>query len=77
MKAGRLRGLTFAVGVLKRRGKFYGTDRERWWGVGMREIYLSFPLMFRQAEAEAPGAARSARPRPRPLWGPHPKTARH
>jgi hypothetical protein len=39
---------------------------------------LSFPLMFRRAEAEAPGAARSARPRPRPLWGPHPKrTARH
>jgi putative transposase len=28
-----------AVGVLKRGGKFYGTDRERWWGVGMREIY--------------------------------------
>jgi putative transposase len=39
VKAGRLRGLTFAVGVLKRGGKFYGTDRERWWGVGMREIY--------------------------------------
>jgi hypothetical protein len=34
---------------------------------------LSFPLL-RQAEAEAPGAAGSARP----LWGPHPKrTARH
>ena len=39
MKAGRLRGLTFAVGVLKRGGKFYGTDRESWWGVGMREVY--------------------------------------
>jgi putative transposase len=39
VKAGRLRGLTFAVGVLKRGGKFYGTDRESWWGVGMREIY--------------------------------------
>jgi putative transposase len=26
-------------GVLKRGGKFYGTDRERWWGVGMREVY--------------------------------------
>jgi hypothetical protein len=39
VKAGRLRGLTFAVGVLKRGGKFYGTDREGWWGVGMREIY--------------------------------------
>ena len=39
VKAGRLRGLTFAVGVLKRGGKFYGTDRVGWWGVGMREIY--------------------------------------
>jgi hypothetical protein len=39
VKAGRLRGLTFAVGVLKRGGKFYGTDREEWWGVGMRKIY--------------------------------------
>jgi putative transposase len=39
VKAGRLRGLTLAVGVLKRGGKFYGTDRESWWGVGMREIY--------------------------------------
>jgi Transposase DDE domain. len=47
VKAGRLRGLTFAVGVLKRGGKFYGTDREEWWGVGMREIYR-----FRQAIEE-------------------------
>jgi putative transposase len=43
VKAGRLRGLTFAVGVLKRGGKFYGTDREKWWGVGMREIYRLRP----------------------------------
>jgi hypothetical protein len=32
--------------------------------------------MFRQAEAKAPGAARSARPRPRPLWGPYPQMNR-
>jgi putative transposase len=50
VKAGRLRGLTFAVGVLKRGGKFYGTDRERWWGVGMREIYLNFPPKFRRGK---------------------------
>ncbi len=47
VKTGKLRGLTFAVGVLKRVGKFYGTDREEWWGVGMREIYR-----FRQAIEE-------------------------
>jgi len=47
VKAGRLRGLSFAVGVLKRGGKFYGTDREEWWGVGMRGIYR-----FRQAIRE-------------------------
>ena len=39
VKTGRLRGLTFAVGVLKRGGKFYGTDREGWWDSGMREVY--------------------------------------
>lgn len=39
VKAGRLRGLPFAVGVLRRGGKFYGTDREGWWGERMREVY--------------------------------------
>ena len=31
--------LAFAAGVLKRGGKFYGTDREGWWDSGMREVY--------------------------------------
>ncbi|BBL83368.1 hypothetical protein TthAA37_21910 (plasmid) [Thermus thermophilus] len=39
MKTGRLQGLTFAVGVLKREGKFYGMDREGWWNSGMRGVY--------------------------------------
>ncbi len=49
VKTGRLRGLTFAVGVLKRGGKFYGTDREGWWNSGMREVYR-----LRQAIAALP-----------------------
>lgn len=39
VKTGRLRGLTFAVGVFKGGGKFYGTDREGWWNSGMRGVY--------------------------------------
>lgn len=41
MKAGRLQGPTFAVGVFKGGGRFYGTDREGWWSREMRRVYTN------------------------------------
>ncbi|GAA6736374.1 transposase [Thermus oshimai] len=55
VKAGRLRGLSFAVGVLKHGGKFYGTNRAGWWGMKMKEVYRirqGIEEMFRGLQQE-------------------------
>ncbi len=74
VKTGRLRGLTFAVGVLRRGGKFYGTDREGWWDSGLapslsRTRLRSHPLHRQVGRDHRPSrSARTAweRPSPRP-----------
>ncbi|RIH87792.1 DDE superfamily endonuclease [Calidithermus roseus] len=70
VKAGRLRGLTFAVGVLKRGGKFYGTNRAEWWGPEMREVYQRLRRCFGDCSRSwgGQGIGTGAGPSCWPIW---------